>query len=159
MRVDVQSLFPDVFGQDRIKYVAWFTFNAQTNYNLDQAFTVSMQSALVPWFTWCDLPAEEDPHQPGTVPILTNLAAYVYHIRPDLQVAFPDPFGKDRSRFARWFVNHAQVAYASHKVLAEPVRGSVHIISQSLPEANNAILSLAFSLRCRLASLVRKVRA
>lgn len=42
-RSDVQRLFPDIFGEDRARYVAWFMLNAQAEYDLDDAFVTPMK--------------------------------------------------------------------------------------------------------------------
>lgn len=154
-RPDVHALCPDLFGEDRLKYATWFIIN-QAKYELDPAFIAPMRESLL---TWSNMPAEEDPHRQGAEPVLTNIAVHIYHQRPDLQAAFPDLFGEDRLRFARWFVNYARISYASHRALNEPIRSSEQIISRSLPEANNAILALVLSLRHRLSSLVSKARS
>jgi hypothetical protein len=151
IRADLRETFPDVFGQDRSRYVAWWlNSDAQTTYHLDPAFG---RDAWHSWLEWCDMPAGQDPHPPGTAPLLTNLAAHIYHVRPDLQEAFPDLYGEDRSRFAHWFITNAQTEYAADEVLFEPVRSSVRIISQGIPEL------FAFSLRHKLSAWVRKVCA
>lgn len=155
-RPDVRSLCPDAFGKDRLKYVTWFILNAQAKYGLDHAFVAPMRETLL---AWSNMPAREDRNESEPTPVLTNLAVYIYHLRPDLQAAFPDLFGDDRLCFARWFVNHARSQSASNKPLAEPIRSSEQIIFQSLPEASNVIRSLAFSLRRKLLRLVRRIRS
>ena len=150
IRADLRETFPDVFGQDRSRYLVWwFNSDTQATYHLDPAFS---RDAHRSWLEWCDIPAGQDPRHPGTAPLLTNLVAYIYHSRPDLQEAFPDLDGEDRSRFARWFVAHAQTGYAADEVLLEPVRSSVRIISRGISGPLPAL-----SLRHKLSSWVRKV--
>ncbi len=151
-RSDLQNLFPDLFGEDRVEYVIWFIRSGSAEHNLDPVFIKPLQESLL---AWCDMPAEEDPYRPDAEPILTNLALYIYHIRPDLTDAFPDVFGKDRLAFARWFVQHAPDSYASDKALAKPVQRSAEIISQTLPEADNKTPALIRSLRRTLSRLLR----
>lgn len=154
MRLGIQKLFPDIFGQDRIKYIAWFILNAPVEYDLDPAFIRPMSDDFL---AWCDAPADEDPI-PVVEPTLTNLALYIYHIRPDLQEAFPDVFGKDRIGFARWFVNYAPNRYASRVTLSDAINNSAQIIYQTLPEADNRILALIMYIRLNLSKLIGKIR-
>jgi SAM-dependent methyltransferase len=127
---DLREAFPDVFEKDRIEYVLWFVRHAAAGYDLDQAFITPVQDALL---VWGKMPAEEDSHRLRASPSLTNFALYVYHIRPNLQVAFPDVFGADRVGFADWFLATAQSEYASDRVLSELVQGSAQIIQKTLP--------------------------
>lgn len=55
---------------------------------------------------WLTSPAAEDP-VPSAVPAVSNLAAAIHAVRPDLQTVFPDPFGADRVGFVEWFRNNA----------------------------------------------------
>ena len=72
------------------------------------------------FYAWLNAAADEDPRA-GCEPVITNLAHYIYRERSDLQKAFPDPFGEDRGRFARWFLNHAQDEYSLNKVFIASV--------------------------------------
>lgn len=141
-RSDLQRSFPDVFHEDRIGYIAWFISNAQNEYDLDQAFIRPLLEGL---FAWCDRPTREDPLRPDAEPPITNLALHVYKVRPDLQAAFPDLFGEDRLRFARWFVDHASKSYASSEALAQAVRSSGRAISCALPDSSSGAPVLASS--------------
>jgi hypothetical protein len=152
-RQDLQRLFPDLFGKDQGAYMIWFIRNAASKYNLDQVFTVSVQRGLV---VWSEMLADKDRSKTGAMPVLTNLAMAIYRMRPDLQAAFPDVFERDRTRFARWFVEYAQAEYASDKMLTGLVRSSERIISQTLPRGASVIRSLVFSLRRKLLFLVKR---
>ena len=151
-RPDIRALFPDVFGQDRSKFVAWYVQAAQAKYDLDEVFITPMQDALL---AWAGLPAKEDPYRDQAAPTLTNLAIYVYRMRPDLQVAFPDVFAQDRHYYAHWFLSHAQDEYVLAPMFVEILRDSERIISQSLPERGNIVRSLLFSLRRKLFWLLK----
>jgi len=154
-RPDIQKLFPDIFGQDRTRYIAWFIFNAPAEYDLDQAFIKPMGDDFLAWY---DAPADEDP-TPEVEPTLTNMALYIYHIRSDLQEAFPDVFGKDRLGFARWFVNYAPDRYTSGETFSDGIRSSARIIHQTLPKSHNPAMALIMSMRPQLSKLVGKIRA
>jgi hypothetical protein len=45
-RSDLQTAFPDLFGEDRHRFVHWFTTHAQTEYALDEAFIEPMRSDM-----------------------------------------------------------------------------------------------------------------
>jgi hypothetical protein len=110
------------------------------------------------FFTWLNAPADADVHRRDDSIIITNLAYYVYGERPNLQTTFPDLFGKDRHRFARWFITHAQAEYALDEAFLKPVRSSARTISPSILDANNIVPSLAFALRRKLSSLLKRMR-
>ena len=55
---------------------------------------------------WLNAPADKDPQRGRTPPVITNLGAYLYRDRRDLQKAFPDLYGRDRAAFSHWFVEH-----------------------------------------------------
>lgn len=65
-----------------------------------------------PWHTegdsfwnWLVSPAVDAATRPDLPPgTYTNLMAVMYRKRPDLQIAFPDPAGPDRVRYAEWFI-------------------------------------------------------
>jgi hypothetical protein len=62
------------------------------------------------FFTWLNRPAAADPAV-GRVPVITELAHYIYSVRPDVHQAFPQPFGADRSAFFDWFLFTARQEY------------------------------------------------
>jgi hypothetical protein len=53
-------------------------------------------------------PAETDSAE-GELKLLliTNLAAFIHRLRPDLQKASPDIFGENRIGYAIWFLRYA----------------------------------------------------
>ncbi|HEX2910734.1 MAG TPA: sulfotransferase domain-containing protein [Chloroflexia bacterium] len=55
------------------------------------------------YFNWLNAPADLDPERDTAWLVVTNLAAFIYNIRPDLQQTYPEPFGKDREGFVEWF--------------------------------------------------------
>ncbi len=75
------------------------------------------------FFAWLNAPAEADPFG-SSQPLITNLAAYLYQMRVDVQKAFPDPFGKDRAAFADWFVTYAGQEFNLPDAFLEPVHQS-----------------------------------
>ena len=54
-------------------------------------------------YAWLNLPSDNDPQRCRVPPAITNLGTYIYEHRPDLQAAFPDPYGVDRIAFSHWF--------------------------------------------------------
>ncbi len=134
-RRDLQSVFTDVFGKNRIEYVGWFATYAPDVYDLDDAFTRPMRDALS---SWGAKPAEEDPHKGTARPLLTNLAIYIHHADSAVRTLFPDPFTQDRAQFAWWFLENAYTAYTADKALDEAARSSAQVIVQSF--SNNPFL-------------------
>ncbi len=73
------------------------------------------------FFAWANAPSTQDVAMDGSVPRITNLAAYIYRIRSEVRHAFPDPFGADRRTYARWFIVHARTMYALDPVFIAPL--------------------------------------
>ncbi len=63
------------------------------------------------FFNWLNRPAAADPAGGKVTPVMTELAHYIYRVRSDLQAAFPDPFGVQRSDFYDWFLFNARQEY------------------------------------------------
>jgi hypothetical protein len=63
------------------------------------------------FYSWLNGSAEDDPHAGRVAPVVTNLGAYLYRGRPDLQKAFPDLYGRDRAGFGHWFVVYVPIEY------------------------------------------------
>ena len=73
------------------------------------------------FFRWLNSPADEDPSGEDTIPCITNLAAFIYKQRPDLQAAFPDIYGSTRLGYAGWFLRYAGYRYQLHPSFLIPV--------------------------------------
>jgi hypothetical protein len=76
------------------------------------------------FYAWLNAPADEDPGREERVPRVTNLAHYVYRMRPDLQVVFPDLFARDRSAYITWFLRHTQGEYGFDEAFHRPMRAT-----------------------------------
>jgi hypothetical protein len=63
------------------------------------------------FYLWLNARAEDDPGRGKITPIITNLGAYLYSGRPDLQQNFPDLYGSDRATFSHWFVEYMPLDY------------------------------------------------
>ena len=75
-----------------------------------------------------DLAAWLNDPLPGTShsqPVLTRLSLILYRQREDVQIAFPDPLGKDQQAFAHWFVTNAKTEFDLHHSLVDPVLRSL----------------------------------
>lgn len=101
--------FPDLFGADRHAYTRWFVVHAQTMYALDRAFIAPILDSLRDWL---NAPVKADPRYDHATLVLTNIALYLYHLRGDLQTAFPDVFGQHRLPFARWFMEYGRIEFS-----------------------------------------------
>lgn len=73
------------------------------------------------FFDWLNAPAEEDISKDGAIPRITNLAAFVYKQRPDLQTAFPDVFDTGRLGYAGWFLRYAAEKYQLDRSFLTPI--------------------------------------
>jgi hypothetical protein len=76
------------------------------------------------YFDWLVGPCSEDDSSDGE-PKVSSLAWQLYRLRPDVQQAFPDPFGVGRMDFLRWFQTHGRAEYGLHPrlVTAAPRSG------------------------------------
>ncbi len=63
------------------------------------------------YYSWLNAAADDDPHAGRLAPLITNLGAYLYGTRADLQAAFPDLYGSDRVAFSHWFTEISPAAY------------------------------------------------
>jgi hypothetical protein len=99
-RPDLQQNFPDISGKDRLEYLIWFILHGRFDYQIEPALTTSMYAYFVEW---------ADKVVAGTTgPVITNLLAYIYRQRPDLQQAFPDIYGRNRLDCLIWFMLHGR---------------------------------------------------
>ena len=55
---------------------------------------------------------------------LSNIMMMLHNLRPDLQLAYPNPAGSDRMRFVLWFLGQAQSEFEIAWGLTEPVFNS-----------------------------------
>ncbi len=73
------------------------------------------------FFHWVNAPADGDVLKHSAIPRITNLAAFIYTLRPDLQAAFPDIFDSSRLGYAGWFLRYAIEGYQLDRRLLTPV--------------------------------------
>jgi sulfotransferase family protein len=59
------------------------------------------------FYSWLNASADDDPDCGAMIPMITNVAAWLYRARADLQKKFPDLYGCDRAAFSHWFVEYA----------------------------------------------------
>lgn len=105
-REDLRSLHPELFGSSRIAFLLWFLKNALREYDLSAPAIEPVSTSFLAWAT---LPSLQDPHIETEVPIITNLGAALYGLRPDLQASFPDLYGRNRVDFSTWFTENAPI--------------------------------------------------
>ena len=80
-----------------------------------------------PWFpehllTWANAPVEADlARGQSKPPLISNLAAFIHRLRPDLQSVFPDIFDANRLGYATWFLRYAHYAYQLDQRFFTPV--------------------------------------
>ena len=63
------------------------------------------------FFAWLNRPAAADPQIGRIQPAITELAHYIYSVRPDVRAAFPDIFAAGRVAFTEWFLCNASKEY------------------------------------------------
>jgi len=56
---------------------------------------------------------------------LSNLAAFVYHQRPDVRLVYPDLTTSDRCKYAQWFLRCAETEYGLDRAFVDPVRAGL----------------------------------
>jgi len=128
-RPNLRAIFPDVYGQHRIEYMRWFLGHAASEYSLDQACIAPLRQAFTAWAT---RPSAQDParhpklfgsrgSQAG-LPVLTNLAVYIYDRRADLHTIYPDLYGQHRIDIVRWMIAHAVTEFNIEPAWIEPLR-------------------------------------
>lgn len=111
-RFDLQKAFPDPYGQNRIDYLSWFLGHAQSECKFDRAFIEPIRKSFI---EWANQSAPADLYREGKWPVITNIAAYIYNIRPDLQQAFPDIYGQNRLDYAGWLTVHGRLEHSLEK--------------------------------------------
>ena len=73
------------------------------------------------FLSWLNSPAKADPIAGKIAPIVSELGAYLYSIRPDVAAAMPDIYGQHRVSFAHWFLYSARKEYALDRAFTLPV--------------------------------------
>ncbi|NWJ96576.1 MAG: sulfotransferase domain-containing protein [Chloroflexi bacterium] len=104
-RPDLQQVFPDISGSSRLDYLIWFMLHGRFEHRIEQGFIKSMYDYFV---TWSNQSVDEDPAKGTDAVVITNLAAYIYKTRPDLQQVFPDIYGSSRLDYLIWFMLHGR---------------------------------------------------
>lgn len=131
MRTHLRADFPDLYGRDRAEVAFWFIEHAAREYQLDQAYVAPLRQSFLEWATleWATQLDAEDPALQASgadhradVPILTNLARYVYQRRPALRAVFYDLYGEHRIEVIRWFLEHAEPDYHFDPAYIAPLR-------------------------------------
>jgi hypothetical protein len=126
-RPDLQASFPDIYGQHRLDLVYWLIGKALEEYRLDQAWVAPTRQAFE---AWAKQPDAGDPAASGTdggqpqtdLPVMTNLAQFIYGRRSDLRAVFPDVYGRHRLDFMLWLIEHAADEYRLDDVCVAPMR-------------------------------------
>jgi hypothetical protein len=125
-RPDVKAAFPDLYGQHRVDVMHWMIVNAPKEYRLDAAWLAPVRSGLL---AWAERPDTADPVHCATtaaaragLPVLTNLAAYLYSRRPDVRGIYPDVYGRHRLDFMLWLIERAASEHQLDDAFVAPIR-------------------------------------
>ncbi|GAB5559403.1 MAG: hypothetical protein SynsKO_10500 [Synoicihabitans sp.] len=73
---------------------------------------------------WLLQPTVADPERDATIPVITEFAHWLYLLRPDVQKAWPDPFGVDRHQICDWFLFSATEEYGFDRHFGVPIINS-----------------------------------
>lgn len=84
------------------------------------------------FYTWLNAPAADDPAGAEGALHITNLGLYLYRLRQDVQAAFPDVFGVDRTAFLCWYCRVAPDEYGISDLFIAPVRSALQRACPSL---------------------------
>jgi len=121
-RADLQRAYPDLTGSDRYGYLQWFLQYAETEYGLDRAFVDSQRAGLL---RWAGAPCNIDGAGIYAGLPVSNLAAYIYDRRADLQRAYPDLTGSDRYGYLQWFLRYAETEYGLDRAFVDAQRAAL----------------------------------
>ncbi|MCW1968431.1 MAG: non-ribosomal peptide synthetase [Anaerolineae bacterium] len=82
-RSDIILQFPDIMNQDRLAFIFWFLRHATEEYKIPSELTMAMNQSLMNW-------SAEHKQAYASLPVKMNLPCYIWQIRKDLQLAFPN---------------------------------------------------------------------
>jgi hypothetical protein len=119
LRYDVQQALPDIYGLNRIDWAFWFLRHAPTEYELDLRLMLPAQGSLI---AWAAAVALHDRARGSSVPPITNLADYIYHLRPDVQAVYPELYGHHRVGYLLWFLEYAARDHQLDETFIQVVR-------------------------------------
>ena len=117
----VKQTYRDLFGRHRNDFIRWFTWYGQWESDLTTVYSVPMDQEFR---RWAHAPSQHDPRRGSVKPVITNLMAYIYQTRSDLQEQFPDLYGKDRVDFTAWLLVFGCDRYPLGSVMTEPLLAS-----------------------------------
>lgn len=72
-----------------------------------------------------------------SLPLVTNIMETIWRSRPDLQNAFPDLWGRDRTAFCQWFIDSAEREYGFTVEYTDPVKKSLSNLRSENKEVKN----------------------
>ena len=123
-RVSAIERFANGVPVPPIATVLYLSFSAAVT---DQRWPDFADTSAGSFYAWMCARAEADPQSRGSLPIVTNLAAYIHRQRPDLQAHFPDLYGQSRVDYVLWFSRAAGQVYQLDEVFLEPARLSFRL--------------------------------
>jgi hypothetical protein len=85
------------------------------------------------FYAWLNLPSADDPAVDGGVSLVTNLAAYIYHTRRDVQQVFPDLWGADRTHYILWFLRRGENEHLLDPIFLATMRESFLSWATAMP--------------------------
>ncbi len=111
------------------------------------------------FFAWLNAPTDRDPYSFSQQPyvLISNLAVYIYDLRMDVQAAFPDLYGQNRTDFAKWFIQWASSEYQLDNAFIEPVYQS-YITWANAASPNDPVQERTLPLITNIAEVIYKQR-
>ncbi|MGQ9816144.1 MAG: sulfotransferase domain-containing protein, partial [Candidatus Roseilinea sp.] len=74
------------------------------------------------FWAWLNAPAHDDPRRDDPdLPIISQIAKWVYDMRPDLQQAMPDVYGAHRAQYIDWYIRQAHIELNLSEAYIRPV--------------------------------------
>jgi glycosyltransferase involved in cell wall biosynthesis len=129
-RPQLQKAFPNPFGKDEKVLIQSLKTVAAADFELEKEF---LDLPLLGSLEWAIAPPEQKNHIP-------SLLYEIYKSRPDLQKAFPEPFGKDEQSLLVWARTYLPREYTLD--ITGRIKGFTHQLTH-LNNQNSNFLALA----------------
>lgn len=144
VRPDVQAAMPDIFGQDRIRFLRWIVESGTREHGLfDDVLrpalaAIERAESNVERRNQQSTEAEvvEEPEAPATVEVsLDSLASNLLIARPDVQAAFPTSSEDHRLHRLIWLSTYGKVEHTLHEDVSAALSRRVDQEISELPAA------------------------
>lgn len=93
--------------------------------NLRKRWSNLEQTRAETFYSWLNAPAEEDPRQPSSRPLVTNLAYYINRTDRTARSLFPDCLGDDRVAYVAFLIDSLADKYELDQAFVRPMQDSL----------------------------------